>query len=73
MTTKAKIIALHRENPNWNANQIAAEIDCDRGTVRNVGRECGLRIPTCQLGRPRTKPSKTRHCNIASGFLSLGT
>lgn len=45
MATKHQVIALHKEHPDWNSEEIASELDCDGGYVRATFKRNGLRLP----------------------------
>lgn len=58
MVTQDQVIAAHRENPTWYAEQIASHLNCSRQHVRSVAARCRLDIPRKPWTRRKPLPPR---------------
>lgn len=53
MATKDQVIFLHRQNPLWSANKIAAYLHCESAYIRATARRNHLRLPPANVSKAK--------------------
>lgn len=63
MTTYRDVIRIHKAHPDWCSADIARELNCFAGYVRETAKRRSLNLPKARSGpngKPHTKDMKSR-------------